>query len=249
MLLDQRQHLLGVEARRQYQTLGHLQRVLDKDTGRAVIERRGHQRTAPWHDPDGLGHHRSHARGLVLKFAQRHRAAQHALGTAGGARRIGQMSTRRNAWAVVRRLRGEPGFVGDGDGGGAGGGGGIGVAAVHGQHGHACGNHFAHRREQIGLDDQHAGAAVLQQEAGFLRREMPVDRAVVDAGRPAREDDVGEHRVIAQHHGHHRALLKPQPPQATRQPVTAVEHFGAGAVQRFEPEVCGHAGSPVCAFC
>ncbi|MNL27358.1 hypothetical protein D3C87_1489450 [compost metagenome] len=145
-----------------------------------------------------------------------------------------------HARAVVRGLGCQPGFVIDGVGGGAGMGAGMGAA--HGEHGHPSGDHRAERRQQVRVGDQHARAAVLQQEAHFLGREVPVDRAVIGASGAAREDHIGEDRVVAQQHGHHVALLQTQPPQAAREVRAARQHLRAGSVQRFEPKVCGHAG-------
>jgi hypothetical protein len=95
--------------------------------------------------------------------------------------------------------------------------------------------------QQVGLDEQHFGAAVAEDVAGLVALEVPVDLAVIGAGQAAALDDVDEGRVVPQHHGDHVAVFDAQRGEAAGQARGARVDLGAGTLQRAEGQRGGHA--------
>ncbi len=95
--------------------------------------------------------------------------------------------------------------------------------------------------QQVGLDEQHFRAAVVEDVAGFVALEVPVDLAVVGTGQTAALDDVDIGRVVAQHHRDDVAILDSESGEAAGQARGARVDPGAGAFEGAEDQRRRHA--------
>ena len=160
--------------------------------------------------------HRAHAHNLF----GRGRLAQHALGLAGGAGRVGQRITHltrralisvrtRQPLLVFARPRGHAGlYVGQPERGADG------WRRLDHDHMYARRHAAIDLVQEVGMHDQRLGVAVAQDEAGFFRFVVPVDRAGVRAGQARDQHRFEERDVVAQHDRHHVAIAQAEREQA-----------------------------------
>ena len=106
--LDLLQHAQRIKACVHYQQFRHLRGLLCEEAGRAVIERRRHQRAAARHDTERGRHHGTRLLQVRVELIERHGLTHDALGPARGARGIGHVPARRYQRPVVRRLQRKP---------------------------------------------------------------------------------------------------------------------------------------------
>ena len=229
MTFDQLQHVLGIEARFEHDCAAAAERQHAVGVRRRMVHRAVHQDDLILVRLDAIGDAADPRRGRGL--FRRHRLAAHALGQAGGARRV-EHRRAADRGVLRRRMRVAPDVpvghaVGDlrqrrrdierrGDF----------RRRRHHQQPHIGGQAVPDLRQQVGMADQDFGAAVGQDVGDFLGLQMPVDRHHRAAQRRRRGRDFEERKIVAQHHADGRAATEAERPEARRRPRDAGVDLG-----------------------
>ena len=232
LALDQLQQRNGIEARHQYHHFAHAAGAHGKRVRRGMIERPRHDRADSGHDAEDVAAHALDRHHLL----RRRRRPAHALGMACRAGGVEHGQRGHQHLAGVGWLPPQPRLVIDGAGHGAGGHGCEAVGRSHlrwGRHG----NERDVRRdigrdgaEQVGMADQHAGAAVGEDVGDLLGLEVPVDRHGVGAERLRRVGRLHEGDVVAHQDGDALARRHAQHGQPRRDAAhSRVQRVGAQA--------------------
>ena len=208
MALDQLQHVLGIEARLEHDLAAAAERQHAVGVRRRMIHRPVHQDDLILVRLDAIGDAADPRRGRDL--FRRHRLAAHALGQAGGARRVEHRRAadrRLLEGTCVSRQRSQS-VMPSGTWAGAG-------AMPNARRDFRRGRHHQQLdmagqavpdlRQQVGMADQDIGAAVGQDVGDFLGLQVPVDRHHRTAQRGGAAGDLEQRKVVAQHHADGRA--------------------------------------------
>jgi hypothetical protein len=219
--MDQGEGALGVEFRLEHQQLAVQHGLHRVAARRAVVERCGEERAHAGLDAMDTRHALAVQRIQGGDFLGPGREAAHALGAAGGAGGVGHRHARTGRRAGPRRLRAQP-FVPVVDGGN---GRGFDLLA------------------ELERGDQHLGAAVLQDPAGFLGLIVPVDRAAVGAEQPRAEHRGEVRRFVVQHDANHVAFADAQLLEAARGATCGLLELRRRDLAAAKAQCGAHAGS------
>ena len=198
--LDIRQQAGGIETRQQVDITAHPVEKPHIGHGRGVIERPGDRAHDPWPDAEARGGHGQR----VLLLLGRGRLAPDPLRPPGGAGGVDHAAARDALLGRPSAVRRDPVVPPRPP---------LGVRRILvgqvvspsdfrrrlDQHDFDAGrHHFADPWPEVGVHKHHLGPAIGQDVAGFLRREMPVDRHGIGADQARRLGGRDERQVVPQ---------------------------------------------------